>query len=48
MNRRVAYSFFKFIYAFCFTKNRVIIIWLFFIIRIDYIRNGEIIYGNYA
>ena len=39
--------FFKFIYAKRITKNRVIIIWLFFIIRIDYIRNGEIIYGNY-
>ena len=29
-------------------KNRVIIIWLFFSIRIDYIRNGGTIYGNYA
>ena len=31
-----------------FSKNTVIIIWLFFIVRIDYIKNGGIIYGNYA
>ena len=29
-------------------KNRVIIIWLFFIVRIDYIRNGGTIYGSHA
>lgn len=26
----------------------LIITWLFFIVRIDYIRNGGIIHGNYA